>query len=159
MAGYLDSYGVQDAKRERRWKAIVLGVLAFAIVALIIFLVFRNRSEKRVAENFVDALRAHDYQRAYQIWGCSPQNPCRDYSMQKFMEDWGPNGLYSNASAINFTTVDACGDGVVLTVQYPNAQPFGLWVNSNTKVMGFAPWPRCPGRHLHLWEYLKSRFS
>jgi hypothetical protein len=159
VAGYLDTYGVADARRERRWKAIVLGVLAFAIVALVVFLFFRNRAEKGVANNFLDALRAHNYQRAYQIWGCTPESPCRDYSMQKFMEDWGPNGLYRNAGAIHFTMVDACGAGVVLTVQYPNAEPFGLWVDRSTKVMGFAPWPRCPGRHWHLWEYLKSRFS
>lgn len=159
MAGYLDNYGVQEARRERIWKKIVAWVVAAGLVALILFLVFRNYSEKRVANSFVDALRAHDYQRAYHIWGCSPEAPCRDYSMQKFMEDWGPNGLYRNAADIQFTIVDACGDGVVLTVQYPNAEPFGLWVDRSTKQLGFAPWPRCPGRHLHLWEFLKSRFS
>jgi hypothetical protein len=159
VAGYLDSYGVEDAKRERRWKTIALAVLALAIVALVVFLVFRNRAEKRIANEFLDALRAHDYQRAYQLWGCTPQNPCRDYSMQKFMEDWGPNGLYRQPSAIQYTTVDSCGSGVVFTVQYPNAEPFGLWVDSSTKTLGFAPWPRCPGRHWHFWEFIKSRFG
>ncbi len=159
MAGYLDTYGVQDAKREKRWKWIILVSAAVVVIGLVLFLFFRNFREERAARAFLDALRAHDYQRAYELWGCTPQNPCRDYSFQKFMEDWGPNGQYKNVNAVQFTTVDACGQGVVLTVEYPNAEPFGLWVDRSTKTLGFAPWPRCPGRHWHLWDFIRSRFG
>jgi hypothetical protein len=159
VAGYLDTYGVQDAKREKRWKWIILVSAAAAVIGLALFLFFRNFREERAAKTFLEALRAHNYQRAYQLWGCTPQNPCRDYSFQKFLEDWGPNGQYKNVNAVQFTTVDACGQGVVLTVEYPNAEPFGLWVDRSTKTLGFAPWPRCPGRHWHLWDFIKSRFG
>ncbi|HZT38473.1 MAG TPA: hypothetical protein VFA28_11275 [Bryobacteraceae bacterium] len=159
MAGYLDTYGVQDAKREKRWKWILLTSAAAAVIGLALFLFFRNFREERAAKAFLEALRAHDYQGAYQRWGCTAQNPCRDYSFQKFMEDWGPNGQYKNVNAVQFTTVDACGQGVVLTVEYPNAEPFGLWVDRSTQTLGFAPWPRCPGRHWHLWDFIKSRFG
>lgn len=159
MAGYLDTYGVQDEKREKLWKRIAIISAAALIAGLALFFFFRNFREERAAKNFLDLLRAHNYQQAYQLWGCTPQSPCRDYSFQKFMEDWGPNGEYKDVNAVRFTTVDACGQGVVLTVQYPNAEPFGLWVERSTKILGFAPWPRCPGRHWHLWDFLKNRLG
>jgi hypothetical protein len=159
MAGYLDTYGVSDQKRERLTKKIVIALLITAVVGLSLFLFFRNFSEKRVAGSFFDALRANDHREAYRIWGCTEQTPCRDYSFEKFMEDWGPQGAYSNIHEARVTTVDACGEGVVLTVSVPNVEPFGIWVERSTHTMSFAPWPRCPGRHLRIWEFLKNRFS
>jgi hypothetical protein len=75
------------------------------------------------------------------------------------MEDWGPKGQYANVKAARVSIVDSCGDGVVSTLVLPNTEPFGLYVERSTKVLSFAPWPRCPGRHLHLWEFIRSRFS
>lgn len=159
MAGYLDTYGVADEKRSRRVKRIAIWTAAAAIVALVLFLVFHNFSEKRVVARFFQAIRAGKYQDAYQMWGCTPATPCRDYSFQKFMEDWGPKGVYPNPNAARVTTVDSCGGGVVTTVEYPNAEPFGLYVDRSTKILGFAPWPRCPGRHWHFGAFLQRLFS
>jgi hypothetical protein len=159
MAGYLDTYGVADERRLRLTKRIALGTLAAAIVGLVLFLIFHNFSEKRVVARFFDAVRAGNYQAGYRMWGCTPATPCRDYSYQKFLEDWGPKGLYANAKAARVTTVDSCGTGVVTTVEYPNAEPFGLYVDRGTKTLSFAPWPRCPGRHWHLWQFLERQFS
>lgn len=159
MAGYLDTYGVTDQKRARNTKRIVIIVLSAAFVGLIGYLFLHNRVEKRTVSHFLDTLRASDYQNAYQMWGCTAATPCRDYSFQRFMEDWGPKGQYANAKAAKMTIVDSCGDGVVTTVEFPNVEPLGLYVDRGTKVLSFYPYPRCPGRHWHFWEFIQKQFS
>ena len=49
--------------------------------------------------------------------------------------------------------------GVVFDMAYPGADDFGLWVERQSKVISFAPWPRCPGPHLQVWQFLKSHFG
>jgi hypothetical protein len=159
MAGYLEEYGVEDTQRNRLIKRGLLALLAVVVVGLALFLFFRNFQERRVANAFLDAIRAKDYQRAHNIWGCTAANPCRDYKMDRFMQDWGPNGEYAKASEGRYSIEDACGPGVVFTLEIPGVEAVGIYVNRADKTMSFAPWPRCPGRHLHLWEFIKSRFS
>lgn len=159
MAGYLDTYGAADLKRAKITKQILLILGVAIVVAVALFLFLHNRAEKRAVRHFLDELRAGDYQAAYRDWGCTAQTPCRDYSFEKFMEDWGPKGQYANPQAGHVTTVDSCGTGVVLTLAFPNSEPFGLYVDRNTKVLSFAPWPRCPGRHWHFLEFLQKQFS
>lgn len=158
MAGYLDSYGVADQRREGKIKTIAIAVAVIAVAGLAGFLFFRTFSERRVANSFLDTLRAQDYAGAYRTWGCA--TPCRDYPLNKFMEDWGPKGVYAKAPAQGrYTISDICGEGVVFTLETPGTDPVGIWVSRTDHAMSFAPWPRCPGRHLHLWEFIRSRFS
>jgi hypothetical protein len=159
MAGYLDTYGVADRKRAQIIKRVALFASIAAVVGLLLFLVFHNFKEKRIVSHFLDTVRSGNYQEAYQMWGCTPATPCRDYSFEKFMEDWGPKGQYANAKAARVTTIDSCGGGVIETLEFPNTEPFGLWVDRGTKILSFAPWPRCPGRHWHFWEFIQRQFS
>lgn len=154
MASYLDSYGVADQRREKNIKRVVIGAAAVVVVGLALFLFLRTWSEERVAHRFLDAVQANDPVKAYEIWGCG--TPCRDYPFQKFLEDWGPKGVFRNGK---YTIVDVCGEAVILTLEVPNAEPVGIWVNRANHSMSYAPWARCPGRHLHLWEFLKSKFA
>lgn len=159
MAGYLEGYGVEDARRGRILKKVALITVVSAVVALILWLFFQNFQERRIADAFLDAVKARDYQKAYTLWGCTPANPCRDYNFQRFMDDWGPKGVYAAASSGRYSIEDACGPGVVFTLELPGAEPVGIYVNRADRTMSYAPWPRCPGRHWHLWEFLKSRFA
>lgn len=156
MSGYLEGYGVDEQRRESLTKRVVLGVLIAVVVGLLLFFFIHNRAEKNAGQRFLSALRAHDYQHAYELWGCTASKPCPEYAYNKFMEDWGPKGLYADANAGRISIVDSCGGGVVLMMKFPNADPFGVWVDRNTKTLGFAPWPRCPGRHWHFWDFIKS---
>ncbi len=162
MAGYLDQYGVTDAKRERRTKHIIVwGVLA-VIVAVSAFFYFRNWPEEREIDRFFTLLRDKQYQQAYQLWD-SPETR-RFYPPEKFIEDWGESGVYKNPAGLHVEDVDNCGDGplaegVVFNVAYPGTDNFGLWVERSTKVIKFAPWNRCPGPHLQVMEFLKSHFG
>ncbi len=159
MAGYLDTYGVAEQKRERRTKQILIVTGVTLAVALLLFLFFRNFSEKRAVSHFLDAVRAGKYQDAYHMWGCTPETPCRDYGFDKFMEDWGPKGQYAGGQGARVVNVDACGEGVVMTLQVPNNEPVGIWVQRKTDVLGFAPWPRCPGRHWRFGDFFKRIFG
>jgi hypothetical protein len=159
MAGYFDTYGATDQIRERRTNRIVLVVAGAAVLALALFLILHNLREKRAVNHFLDDVRAGNYQEAYALWGCTAATPCRDYKFDKFMEDWGPKGQYANIKAAKIPIVDSCGDGVVFTLEIPNIEPVGIWVDRATKTLGFAPWPRCPGRHWHFWEFIQRQFG
>jgi len=162
MAGFLDStYGVDDAKKERRIKRIVLWSLTILIVGGILFLTFRNWREEKVVKQFIALLKQQNYQDAYKLFGCTQETPCKYYPPDKFNEDWGPAGEYKDAGDAKIENEDVCGSGVIFTMVIPRKEPLGLWVESSTNILGFAPngWSRCPGKHWQLWQYLKSRFS
>lgn len=159
MAGYLDEYGVADARREHNVKRIAIGLAILVLVGLGVFFFFRNRAEERVMNGFLAALRDKRYQEAYAMWGCTPQTPCPYYSPERFTDDWGPSGNYKNPEGMKIENVDACDTGVVFDVSYPGADDQGLWVERKTKFISYAPWPRCPGPHLQIVEFLKSRFG
>lgn len=162
MGGFLDSnYGVADARKERRTWRIVLWSLTVLIVAGILFFTFHNWREERVVKQFIALLKQQQYQDAYKLFGCTQETPCKYYPPDKFTEDWGPAGEYKDAGDAKIQNEDVCGSGVIFTVLIPKKEPLGLWVESGTNVLGFAPngWSRCPGKHLQIWEYLKSRFS
>jgi hypothetical protein len=162
MSGFLDStYGVTDARRERRTKRIVLWTLGTLIVATVLYFTFRNWPQERVIKQFFAALKQNNYQDAYKLFGCTQETPCKYYPPEKFNEDWGPAGQYKDAANAKITNEDVCGSGVIFTVNIPKIEPFGLWVERSTNVLGFSPngWVRCPGPHWQIWEFLKSRFS
>ncbi len=159
MVGYLDNYGVAEVRRAKQIKQLAIILVCALVAGLAGYLFFHNRPEKRIVRDFLQDLRSGKYQEAYRSWGCTPSTPCRDYTFDKFMEDWGPKGQYADSKAGHVTVVDSCGEGVVTTLEFPNVQPFGLYVDRKTKVLSFAPWPRCPGRHWHFMEFLSRQFS
>jgi len=159
MSEFLDQYGVEDARKEKRTKRIVLAVLAAAVLGTSGFLFFRNFREERVVDRFVTLLKEKNYQEAYKLWGCTPNAPCRYYAPEKFTEDWGPDGTYKQPDSLEIADVDSCGAGVVFGFAYPGGENFGLWVARDSKIISFAPWPRCPGPHLAIMEFLRSRFG
>jgi limonene-1,2-epoxide hydrolase len=160
MAGFLDeSYGVGEERRERLVKRLLICVVAALIVGGAVYLTFRNWRQEQVVKQFLTLLQQKDYQAAYKLWGCTPETPCKYYPPEQFNEDWGPSSPFANAAAAKIIHVDACGAGVVFNVTAADAGGVGLWVERDTNVISFAPWQRCPGRHLQLWEFLKSRFG
>jgi hypothetical protein len=162
MAGFLDAYEDQAERQHRRsWllKRVIIGVLLVAVIGGTSYYTLRTRVQEQVVKQFLDDLQHQRYQEAYALWGCTPDAPCRYYPPDKFTEDWGPSSHFSNASAFTVEHVDFCGDGVVFDLGYPNSDDLGLWVQRSTNVISFAPWPRCPGRHLQLRQFFKSLFN
>jgi hypothetical protein len=158
MAGYLDSYGVVDQRRERLVKKIVISTVSVVVVATVLYYSLRTHGQERVMSQFLEELDHRQYQDAYKMWGC-PEN-CKYYPPDKFLEDWGPSSQYSNASAFKIEHIDYCDEGVVFDLSYPKtSEDVGLWVNRSTNFISFNPSPRCPGRHLQLRAFFKSLFS
>ena len=162
MSGFLDAYEDQAERQYRRGRLltrVLLGLLAAGIVSATAYYTLRTRGEEQVVKQFLDDLQQHRYQEAYALWGCTQDTPCKYYPPDKFTEDWGPSSRYTNAAAFTVEHVDFCDDGVVFDLTYPNSDDLGLWVQRSTSVISFAPWTRCPGRHLHLREFWKSLFN
>lgn len=157
MSGFLDpGYGVTEARRARRIKIVAVSGVSILLVATVLFFTFRTWRQERVVKQFLSLLKQQKYQDAYALWGAN-----KYYPPERFIEDWGPAGQYKDAGNATIDNVDVCGSGVIFTLNVPKIEPFGLWVETSTNNVGFAPngWARCPGAHLHLWEYLKSLFK
>lgn len=143
---YLEGYGVREAKREKYVK-YALGILLIVVTAAIAFYFWsRDRQEKLKIEAFLGDLRKGDYKSAYALWGCTEARPCRDYTFEKFLQDWGPSSPQRNVSAAQTTTTKHCETGIIQFVQFPDKHEVQLWVEKKDKVIGFAPWPLCNPR-------------
>jgi len=162
MSGYLEAYGEAEQNRAKRVRMIKIASVALvcaAIVGLILYAVFKNYSEERRAKAFLAELQKGDFQAAYQMWGCTAAHPCPNYRFEKFMEDWGPKSQHPPNASAHIGLSQSCGTGVLLRLDYPNAEPVPLWVERGTDIIGYAPWPECPGRHLHIGAWLRSLFG
>jgi hypothetical protein len=159
MAGYLDTYGVADQRRERivKW-SLIIGI-SLALLVTIGYFTLRTHDQERVMSEFLDDLKRQQYMDAYKLWGCP--GSCRLYPPNEFLKDWGPEGKMPKAAEVKIEHIDYCGDGVVFDISYPNMDDVGLWVNRTTNVISFyaEDTPRCPGRHLQIGLFLKSLFS
>ncbi len=163
MSGYLEAYGASEEHRVQRIRLIKNGAIAVAgvlIVGLTLYGVFKNHSEERQAKAFVALMRSQDYRGAYGLWGCSDAHPCPDYSFAKFIDDWGPKSAHADESSARIGLSQSCGSGVVIRLEYKGSEePVTLWVERGTKVVGFAPWEECPGKHLRIGAWLRSLFN
>jgi hypothetical protein len=159
MAGYLDAYGAGDERRERRNKRVVLLALTVVIVAAAVYFTFRDWREEQALKQFITLLQQKDYQGAYKLWGCTQETPCKYYPPERFTEDFGPSSAFADPAGAKILHEDPCGNGVVFEIAVRNGQEVSLEVEKDTRIVSFAPWPRCPGRHLQIWEFIKSRFS
>src|SRR5579863_3906049 len=152
MAGYLDAYGVADARKERLRKRVILAVLAVVVIGGAAYFTFRNWRQERTMKEFLTLLGQKEYQSAYALWGCTQDHPCKYYGPEQFAADWGPGSPYADVSSIKIAHEDNCGEGVVFDIQHPNTKDIGLYVDSGTNLIGYGP-PgdgRCPGKHFQL---------
>ena len=141
MAGYLDHYGAGDDRREKIIKWIVFSVLGLVLVGgPLVFQFYDYRQESQV-KRFFRLLETHDYKAAYALWGCSDAQPCTGYSLNSFLDDWGPSRDTGN---MRITRSRSCGSGVILTVNFDQNRQERLWVEKSNLTIGFSPFPGCP---------------
>lgn len=163
MSSYLEAYGAAEQHHARvvgivKTSSIILACLL--VVGLVLFGIFKNRSEEQRTKTFLGLVTARNYPAAYAMWGCTDSRPCPNYPLAKFQEDWGPQSEHANQSVAHIGLSQSCGSGVLIRLDYTGAQePVSLWVDRDSGVISFAPWPECPGRHLHFGAWLKSVFG
>ena len=66
---------------------------------------------------------------------------------------------YADVASIKILHEDPCGNGVVFDIASSKLPEQGLFVDKETNTLSYAPAARCPGRHLQIWEFLKSHFG
>ncbi len=163
MSSYLEAYGASEEQRAHRvgiLKNTAIAVAILLVAAGTLYGIFKNYSEEQQAKTFVARLGAHDYAGAYALWGCSESKPCPDYAYEKFLDDWGPKSAHANQGTPDIGMSQGCGSGVLIRLDYKGSdQPVTLWVEDATKVISFAPWVECPGRHLHFKAWFQSLFQ
>jgi hypothetical protein len=156
MAGYLDHYGEIEERREKITKILVIALVALVVAdgvgGTLFFLFHNHREESRVREFFND-LASHDYKGAYALFGCTDAKPCRDYTIDQFMEDWGPASGRSDPSNLRISRSYSCGSGVILTVDFGKNQQERLWVERKDSSVGFPPVAVCPDAHRPFWQW------
>jgi hypothetical protein len=141
MAGYLDTYGAGDERREKLiWRSLA-AVAAVVVLALVLYFSFRNFREERQLKSLLELLAKKDYAGAYRLWGCTDANPCRDYSLERFLEDWGPSSPYTDVTHARVVKSASCGSGISQTLEFSSGRQVGLWVERKDLSIGFDPWP------------------
>jgi hypothetical protein len=142
MAGYLDQYGKSDVGREKFFRILIYFLIALVVIGGPLLFIFHNIRQEHQVKKFFDLLAAKDYKAAYALWGCTDTKPCTGYSMQSFMEDWGPPK--TDPSNFRIAKSRSCGSGVILTVDFDKNREEKLWVQRDDLTIGFSPLPGCP---------------
>ena len=144
MSGYLDEYGVAEARRARIIKRAVLAALLLAVAAGALYFQFRNYREERQIKTFLAHLEKHEFKQAYALWGCTDEKPCPDYSFEKFLEDWGPESGHTNIQAVRITETQSCETGIIQALTFGEDDEVWLWVARSDKMLSYAPpWHMC----------------
>jgi hypothetical protein len=160
MPGYLEDYGAGEEKRGKLIRRVLIGVVTVLVLGAVSYFSLRNYSENSAIQKFIAALQQKDYKQAYAMWGCTEAKPCRDYSFEKFMEDWGPKSPMADAAKARIEHPQlnpgplgwirnvlgiqySCNDGVIYHVTVGNGSPVLLYVLRSDKTIGFAPWTVC----------------
>jgi hypothetical protein len=153
MSGFLESYGQADAKRERKLKRALLAVLAAGVLSLGGWWFIRDYREKQQVSLFLKLIGEHKYEDAYRLWGCDPARPCRDYNMEKFLEDWGPKSPYGNVAKARVRRTRSCQEGVIQILEYAPGDEVFLYVDRQNRHISYSPFGYCvdaSGRNTNL---------
>lgn len=136
---FLDSYADRGLLAERIAKGIVVAVAAASLLGSVYYFFFRNWREEWQAREFFELLQAEAYERAYSMWGCSVEEPCRYYPYEEFLEDWGPLAPYGTLRTYELGRSYTQPGGVILRYSINGAEGDPLWIELDPPAINFAP--------------------
>lgn len=133
----LDASPVNKARIRRR-RMIIAAIVIIAILIIAGLLYWPYYSARTTATHFMDALVQHNYQKAYFLWQANP----RDYTMDRFMQDWGPGSPWGTIRTYRVLKVEnppgGHSSGFVATIEingmHDTAQ---VWVEKKNHAMSF----------------------
>lgn len=153
MADFLEGYAAQESRREKVVRWVLISIAALAVLWVIDWGLslygtynLRDIRQQYTSWKFFRLLKKGNYDEAYRMWGCDPANPCRDYSKDKFLEDWGPKSRFGDLSKMETKAVRHCKTGIIHSVAIGPEETVDLWVESRDLTLSFAPWPVCNPR-------------
>jgi hypothetical protein len=144
MPGYLDQYGAGEERRNRIIAICIVSALTLAVISALTWYLLKNHHQEAVVKTFLADLRKGDYPAAYRDWGCTRQKPCSGYTMDKFVEDWGPKSSPPDPAVLGLTESESCNQGVLLSINVNKDRTEKLWVDRSGDAISFAPFPICP---------------
>lgn len=144
MSSYLDNYGVAEERRNKILVRAVLALLGLVVLSLTAYFVLRNSGEQRKLAQFRELLEKKDFNGAYTFWGCTPEKPCKDYSQERFLEDWGPKSPHTDWTQRKVVRSVTCRDGYGEGWQFgsgSNTDTIHMWVVREDQSLSYDPWP------------------
>lgn len=138
--GYLADYRREASGFDKIVKAIGALLLAGLVGWGVYWLFFRNWSEERRAERFLEAVQQQRYEDAYSYWGCNVAEPCRYYAYGEFLEDWGPESPLASVERFALGRSYTQDNGVIVEVEINGRKQPSLWIDSTTEAISFFPY-------------------
>ncbi len=138
--GVLDQYNEQSWLFPKLVKAVGLALLASVIGYSLYWLFFRNWREERQVEQFLQTVQQGAYAEAYEAWGCSVAEPCRFYSYEAFLEDWGPESPLGEVSRFRLGRSYTQPGGVIVEIHINGEKQPNLWVDDENRQISYFPY-------------------
>jgi hypothetical protein len=125
-------------RKSGAWKERLKVPVAIGIVLLVIGGIawkFANFREEGRVRQFMDVIRAGQYEAAYQMWDVEGR-----YRMEDFLQDWGRDGFYTKGMHDEHV-VDSNGKGgsVIVYVSIDDRRPVALMVDKENLKISFSP--------------------
>ncbi len=136
---------------RRRWR--MLGAAAvLAVIVLIAWYFFRYWPEEHAVNNFLQAVEAKDFEKAYGLFNADHdwkqhESKYKNYTYNQFVLDWGPSGEYGPITSHHIDCsleppkkrfTRPSGVIVVVTINR-RADPTSLWVQKKDKSINSSP--------------------
>ena len=134
-------YGQHEVpKKQRPWKDRLKVPVSIGLVLLVIGGLawkFANYREERRVSQFMEAVRAGNYDAAYADWDTSDGH----YSMKDFLVDWGKNGYYTTGmTRSEIMDSNSRGTAVLVFVTADNLKvPVAFRVDKETLKLSYSP--------------------
>lgn len=138
--GYLDQYEQGSRVFDKLVKAVAYALVASIAGYCFYWLFFRNWTEERQVREFLTVIQAENFQEGYSFWGCSVEQPCRDYLYEEFLDDWGLRSPLGKVRTFHLGRSYTQPRGAIIELTINGAKQPNLWVEEETKVISFFPY-------------------
>lgn len=130
-----------NARREK-WRRIV-GVIVIVVVILVAagVLYWPRYIARRTVDRFFNELIKKNYQEAYYIWQANPKL----YSMDAFMQDWGPGSRWGTIKTYHIEQLGPPAGGhstgliAVVEINGIASSPQQIWIENRNHELAFGP--------------------
>ena len=140
-----------DPAKDRRRNRVIVAIVAIVLILAGLGWWLRNWPEEHVAKQFIGALQARDYQKAYGVWMHDPQWKSHEqqyklYPFADFYSDWGPGGDWGliKTYKLDGSVNPPHGSGVIVQFTINDrAEKLRLWVEKKDKTITFCQAQGC----------------